>query len=444
MPLLPFDTDSLPLSTRALGDLPFFSLPSGYGPVNEPTRRAFARFPFRLGEGVHWVEGASWNGLIGIDREHRRDKEYSQLELRRNVEAVLAQAGAQQVFEGSLDRNIYYGPQLKDEIGTGFIEGVNLDAGAPTTVHVIRQADRNIWVQLSTDERQAAMVVVEERPFKASAHWTGKFPYLTLPAGYEPRNSPRQRDFDMFPFWTGQAFEQVEGRTYETDAGRAEREYSVHEVRRNLEAMMDEAGGTLVFDGRIPKAASDGVDAAVKRNYGNATGSNWDEYDIRVYRVDRADGKQVWVFARLYYRGAGFVVVERQGFVQTAALLPADALKRQLDADGRVTIQVNFAVDKADILPESQPQIEQVLALLRAHPQLALSVEGHTDNTGGVDHNRRLSEARAQSVMAALVGQGIDATRLSAAGFGQDSPIADNGNEEGRAKNRRVELVKRL
>ena len=128
--------------------------------------------------------------------------------------------------------------------------------------------------------------------------------------------------------------------------------------------------------------------------------------------------------------------------MQTAGLLPASALKQQLDADGRVAIQVNFAVDKAEILPESRPQIEQVLALLRDDPALSLSVEGHTDATGDADHNQRLSQARAQSVMAALVEQGIEAERLQAAGFGQSRPMADNDTEEGRARNRRVELVR--
>lgn len=182
VPIVPFDIDSVPLSSAPLGELPFFSLPTGYGTVNRPARRAFARFPFRLGEGVHWVEGASWNSLLGIDPESGGDKAFSPLELRRNLEAVLGQAGATQVFEGPLRRDIYYGPQIEAEIGGGFIEGVNLGADTPTTVHVIRQAQRNIWVQLSTHSHGAAMVVVEERPFVATARWQDAFPYLSPPS----------------------------------------------------------------------------------------------------------------------------------------------------------------------------------------------------------------------------------------------------------------------
>ena len=216
----------------------------------------------------------------------------------------------------------------------------------------------------------------------------------------------------------------------------------MHEVRRNLEAMMAQVNGTKVFEGRIPREAAEGVPKPVQSAYSNAASYNWNNYDSVVYRVDLADGRQVWVHARLEYLSAGWVVAERKGFTQTAALLPADALKKKLDSDGRVAIQVNFATDKAQILPASEPQMAQVLQLLQGDPALKLSIEGHTDNSGAVAHNRSLSEDRARSVVAALTAKGIAADRLQAAGFGADKPVADNGSEEGKARNRRVELVK--
>ncbi|MGH8236936.1 MAG: OmpA family protein [Steroidobacteraceae bacterium] len=76
-------------------------------------------------------------------------------------------------------------------------------------------------------------------------------------------------------------------------------------------------------------------------------------------------------------------------------------------------------------------------------PTLQLGIEGHTDNVGDAASNKKLSEARAKSVTAAIVASGVETARLSAAGFGQDKPVADNRTEEGRAKNRRVELVKK-
>lgn len=78
----------------------------------------------------------------------------------------------------------------------------------------------------------------------------------------------------------------------------------------------------------------------------------------------------------------------------------------------------------------------------KAAPALSVIVGGHTDNVGAPEANQKLSEERARAVVAALVQRGIAASRLEARGFGQTAPIADNRTEDGRAKNRRVELVK--
>jgi outer membrane protein OmpA-like peptidoglycan-associated protein len=81
--------------------------------------------------------------------------------------------------------------------------------------------------------------------------------------------------------------------------------------------------------------------------------------------------------------------------------------------------------------------------MLKSAPTLKLSIEGHTDNVGAPASNKLLSENRARSVMKAVLAGGIAAGRVTAVGFGQENPVADNRTEEGRAKNRRVELVKK-
>lgn len=92
--------------------------------------------------------------------------------------------------------------------------------------------------------------------------------------------------------------------------------------------------------------------------------------------------------------------------------------------------------------PEAAAGVAEVVALLRQHPQLRLAVQDHTDNAGTPAHNQQLSEARARTVVAALTQAGTAASRLQATGLGQTKPLADNAAEAGRAKNRRVELVK--
>jgi OOP family OmpA-OmpF porin len=106
-----------------------------------------------------------------------------------------------------------------------------------------------------------------------------------------------------------------------------------------------------------------------------------------------------------------------------------------------ITEQVRFETDTAVIRAESDPLLEEVAAVFRAHPELLrVEVQGHTDGEGTPEHNRKLSDDRARAVVAWLVEHGVDASRLSAVGHGEERPIADNGTEEGRAKNRRVEF----
>ena len=114
-----------------------------------------------------------------------------------------------------------------------------------------------------------------------------------------------------------------------------------------------------------------------------------------------------------------------------------------LVADGRVATQgILFATGSAELRPESTPTLEDIADALRRDSALRLRIEGHTDNIGDAAVNQRLSEQRAQAVVAFLVQRkGVDAGRLEAVGLGQERPAADNGTPEGRQTNRRVELV---
>ena len=112
-------------------------------------------------------------------------------------------------------------------------------------------------------------------------------------------------------------------------------------------------------------------------------------------------------------------------------------------SDGKfITYGITFDVGKATIKPESMGEINRIVQLMTENPDLKFSVEGHTDNTGKEASNQILSEQRSQAIVAKLVELGIAQDRLTAVGKGQNSPIADNNTDEGRAKNRRVEFVK--
>jgi OOP family OmpA-OmpF porin len=99
-----------------------------------------------------------------------------------------------------------------------------------------------------------------------------------------------------------------------------------------------------------------------------------------------------------------------------------------------------FDSDSATLQPSSYEQLNNVAAILKAYPNAKIRLGGYTDNTGDADANRRLSQERANSVMAELSRRGIDPSRLSATGYGEENPVADNSTEEGRQRNRRISI----
>jgi outer membrane protein OmpA-like peptidoglycan-associated protein len=121
----------------------------------------------------------------------------------------------------------------------------------------------------------------------------------------------------------------------------------------------------------------------------------------------------------------------------------AEGWAEQVNQTGRVSVYgINFDTGKATIRPDSEAALNEVAKMLQANPVWAMAVAGHTDNVGAKEMNMVLSRQRAESVVAWLAGHGVDKSRLLAGGFGDTRPLGENTNDEGRQKNRRVDLVK--
>lgn len=109
----------------------------------------------------------------------------------------------------------------------------------------------------------------------------------------------------------------------------------------------------------------------------------------------------------------------------------------------RFTLYIQFDTGKAVLKPQYDTVVQQITTMLNNNSSLSLIIEGHTDNKGGKDYNKKLSFLRAMSVLNAIVLQGINPNRLTAVGYGDEKPVGDNSTEEGRSKNRRIEILKR-
>jgi len=133
-------------------------------------------------------------------------------------------------------------------------------------------------------------------------------------------------------------------------------------------------------------------------------------------------------------------IVEREAMVQ---VIQANDILAALNTDGHIALDILFDTGKSTIKVESQAIVNEIYTFLKNNASLKISIEGHTDNVGNAADNKKLSEARAKAVMDVLIAKDINKERLSSLGWGQEKLVADNLTEEGRAKNRRVEIVKK-
>ncbi|NWG03392.1 MAG: OmpA family protein [Syntrophaceae bacterium] len=251
-------------------------------------------------------------------------------------------------------------------------------------------------------------------------------PYFTGMPSYKIGDASDQ-EFADYRFYNGKDCTTVEGKKHHRAYTLREnaKQASELQISRNYANAVKNMGGTIVFEGECS-----GADCA--ENCG---------YRMMVGKVIKG-GNELWVEIVPFNGGGDYyltVIVKEAMKQDVTASSMLDALNR----DGHIALYINFDTGKSTIKPESKPIINQIVEMLKANPKLNIGVEGHTDNVGNPKSNKTLSDDRAKAVVSAIVAQGIDAKRLSAVGYGQDKPIADNKTEEGRAKNRRVELVKK-
>lgn len=161
-----------------------------------------------------------------------------------------------------------------------------------------------------------------------------------------------------------------------------------------------------------------------------------------VFSVPRKDGGITW--AKMVASSGEYTleIIDEKPLVPVLSF-GAEELKKALDSEGRIAIYgINFAVDSDRLQLGAEKILSEFVKLMSLYPDLEIEIQGHTDNTGAAQHNLDLSGKRAESVKKFIMLFGIESSRLISKGYGLTNPIESNDTEEGRAKNRRVELVK--
>jgi outer membrane protein OmpA-like peptidoglycan-associated protein len=376
----------------ASGDCAPFGRMPNYAAQAEPELRNYDTVEFRIAKSNGAEETVTVSGRAC--RQHYAIKDGAQmasdLEIQENYLSQVQKLGVQKLF--SDDRSLYAR---------------------------VTQGGKETWLQLRSQESDFQVTVIEKQPFK---------PTLLPPSGSD------HRLFGHMPNYVGQAQKRnFDKFTFNVQDGGETREIEVRGARYSVAYNITQ-GATMASI----------VDA--HENYRHVVETLGGQV---LYREDRNmtarlenNNQTIWLSVYSQESDIQLEIIEEKPFQASIKAPEADAMKSALDKDGRVSLYVNFDFNKATLKPDAAPVVAQVMKLLKDNPGLKLEIGGHTDNIGGHDYNVKLSQQRAAAIVAALVAQGVAADRLRAAGFGPDKPIADNNKEEGRAKNRRVELVK--
>lgn len=232
-------------------------------------------------------------------------------------------------------------------------------------------------------------------------------------SGYE------YKEFDQADFLNDKGEDiKIEGQKYHIEYEIMEEKKAPSELQilRNYENAIKKIGGSTVYE---------------------APGETW-------LKVERG-GKTTWIYVYAHCDGECYelTIVEKKAMVQEV-VADAQSLARDISSTGHASVYgIHFDFNKATVKPESEPTLKEIAKLLKQEPNLKLYVVGHTDNVGEITYNMKLSLARAEAVVKALVEKyGVAQNQLKPYGVGPLAPVASNETEEGRTLNRRVELVK--
>ena len=277
----------------------------------------------------------------------------------------------------------------------------------------------------------------------------GNFPFITAPTGLAIANEKdgvsEFFDYETMQNYIGSTIYTTEGKLGILDfEGEGDKDFNQKLFDKSVYDYLDKIGAKKIYQGNFPEDEND--KAKLEKNmwsgkHGTKGLLRESDSPFAVYAF-KNNGKKYMLNIQSNSAQGNIFIMELKDFVQTIEKYSAAQMKSDIDKTGKAVLHINFDTDKASLQSDGQKAVDEIFVLLDADPKLKLSIEGYTDNSGTAERNKKLSTERANTVMYALAGKGIDIKRLKASGFGAEKPLKTNDSEENKAENRRVELVK--
>ena len=216
------------------------------------------------------------------------------------------------------------------------------------------------------------------------------------------------------------------------------KERSNLEIMRNYEAALEKAGMETIW------SCANRDCGRLWRQFNEIKAMTGQDTRYLAAKIRQADG-EAYVAISLGLSYAQVDIVEMKTMDSDLVTVNAEMLASGLRSEGHVSVYgIYFDTGKSEVKPESEAALQEIAKMLKQEPSLQVRIVGHTDSVGNFEMNMELSRARAEAVVAALVGEhDVAASRLEAHGVGPLAPVATNTTPEGKGKNRRVEIVAR-
>ncbi len=323
--------------------------------------------------------------------------------------------------------------------------------GATTTSDVAQNATN------TTNPAQPKESIVDINTVEISTADLGDFPYFKLPDGYKFSDPDHAQngtgkgltsDYDKEYFLSHGVYVPIEGKTFKghitVNRNVKDKAFAPLELQKSFDDLIAKSGGVKINNGRgYHTGEKERIKALDPQAEASGYMNSSQYYDnIHTYVIRKPD-HTVWVQHNLGGETGYITVLKTEAFENKMSLLKSDQIQKELTEKGKVVLHINFDTDKATLKTDGKDAVAEISKALQTDNNLKISINGYTDNTGNASHNLQLSKDRAETVKKALLEAGIENNRLTSDGFGSENPMADNSTEDGKAQNRRVELIKR-